>query len=155
AAGHPDIIKIRVDDNLGTTTKMTPEVYRAVIEEAHGRGLRVAAHIFYLDDAKALLRAGADLIAHSVRDKPIDAEFVSLMKARDIPYCPTLTREVSTFVYESTPAFFADPFFLREADRAVMAQLQEPGRQEAMRGSRAAQGYKAALEVAKQNLRAA
>src|SRR5262249_48098896 len=58
AAMKPDIIKIRVDDNLGTTAKMTPEIYRAVIDEAHRRGLRVAAHIFYLDDAKDLLRAG-------------------------------------------------------------------------------------------------
>ena len=67
AALRPDIIKIRVDDNLGTTAKMGPEVYRAVIDEAHRRGLRVAAHLFYLDDAKALLRAGVDLIAHSVQ----------------------------------------------------------------------------------------
>jgi imidazolonepropionase-like amidohydrolase len=155
AAVKPDMIKIRVDDNLGTATKMIPEVYRAVIDEAHRRGLRVAAHIFYLDDAKELLRAGVDMIAHSVRDKPIDAEFVALMKARNVPYCPTLTREVSTFVYESTPAFFSDPFFLREADRAVMAQLQEPPRQEAMRNSKSAQGYKAGLVVAKQNLKRA
>src|ERR1051326_5091451 len=133
AATKPDIIKIRVDDNLGTTAKMPPEVYRAVIDEAHRRGLRVAAHIFYLEDAKGLLRAGADFIAHSVRDKEIDDEFISLMKARSVPYCPTLTRELSTFVYESTPAFFSDPFFLREADREVIANLQEPGRQEAMR----------------------
>src|SRR5262249_29684178 len=110
AATKPDIIKIRVDDNLGATPKMTPDVYRAVIEEAHQRGLRVAAHIFYLEDAKDLLRAGADFIAHSVRDKEIDDEFISLMKKRDIPYCPTLTRELSTFVYESTPSFFSDPF---------------------------------------------
>ena len=48
----PDWVKIRVDDNLGTTPKMTPIVYRAVIEEAHRRGLRVAAHIFYLEDAR-------------------------------------------------------------------------------------------------------
>ena len=76
AAQKPDVIKIRVDDNLGTTTKMTPEVYRAVIDEAHRRGLRVAAHIFYLDDAKDLLRAGVDVIAHSVRDEDIDDEFI-------------------------------------------------------------------------------
>src|SRR6185436_12373173 len=117
--------------------------------------LRVAAHIFYLDDAKSLLKANVDLIAHSVRDRDIDAEFISLMKARSVPYCPTLTREISTFVYESTPAFFADPFFLREADRAVMAQLQEPARQAAMRGSASARGYKTALEVAKRNLKIA
>src|SRR5262249_45368780 len=101
AALKPDVIKIRVDDNLGTTEKMTPEIYRAVIAEAHAKGLRLAAHIFYLDDAKALVRAGADIIAHSVRDREIDDEFITLMKQRNIPYCPTLTREISTFVYES------------------------------------------------------
>ena len=153
AAMKPDLIKIRVDDNLGTTTKMTPEVYRAVIEEAHARKLRVAAHIFYLDDAKDLLRAGADIIAHSVRDKDVDDEFISLMKTKQASYVPTLTREISTFVYESTPAFFSDPFFLKEADAAVVAQLKEPARQTAMRESKSAQRYKLALEVAKRNLK--
>ncbi len=155
AASKPDIIKIRVDDNLGSNAKMSPEVYRAVIDEAHKRGLRVAAHIFYLDDAKDLLRAGVDLIAHSVRDKEIDDEFISLMKRRNIPYCPTLTREISTFIYESSPVFFSDAFFLREADREVIAQLQEPSRQDAMRRSQSAQRYKAALEVALRNLKKA
>jgi imidazolonepropionase-like amidohydrolase len=155
AATKPDIIKIRVDDNLGATPKMAPEVYRGVIDEAHQRGLRVAAHIFYLEDAKDLLRAGVDFIAHSVRDKDIDDEFISLMKKRDIPYCPTLTRDLSTFVYESTPPFFSDPLFLREADRDVVAQLREPQRQEAMRKSATAQRYKAALAVAMRNLKKA
>ena len=155
AAAKPDIIKVRVDDNLGTAVKMPPDVYRAVIDEAHKLGIRVAAHIFYLEDAKDLLRAGADFIAHSVRDKEIDDEFISLMKRRNIPYCPTLTREISTFVYESTPPFFSDPFFVREADPGVVAQLKEPQRQEAMRKSASAQRYKAALEIAKRNLKKA
>ncbi|MCR4374392.1 MAG: amidohydrolase family protein [Acidobacteria bacterium] len=155
AASRPDMIKIRVDDNLGTAQKMAPEVFRAVIEEAHRHGLRVAAHVFYLDDAKALLRAGVDMIAHSVRDRDIDAEFIALMKAGNIPYCPTLTRELSTFVYESTPAFLEDPFFLREADPTVVAGLKEPSRQEAMGKSKSAQAYKAALVVAERNLRTA
>jgi imidazolonepropionase-like amidohydrolase len=155
AADRPDIIKIRVDDNLGATAKMPAEVYRAVIDEAHRLGLRVAAHIYYLDDAKDLLRAGVDIIAHSVRDREIDDEFISLMKKRDIPYCPTLTRELSTFVYESTPKFFSDPFFLREADRDVIAQLQEVERQEAIRKSKSAQSYKAALAIAQRNLKKA
>jgi imidazolonepropionase-like amidohydrolase len=151
-ARKPDFIKIRVDDNLGATSKMPPEVYRAVIEEAHRQGLRVSAHVFYLDDAKDLLRAGVDMIAHSIRDRDIDDEFIKLMKARDVPYCPTLTRDVSTFVYESTPAFFKDPFFLREADPEIVAQLQDAKRQEAVAKSKSAQAYKAALVVAKRNL---
>ncbi len=148
-----DIIKIRVDDQLKTATKMTPDVYKAVIEEAHKRGLPVAAHIFYLEDAKGLLKAGVDFIAHSVRDQEVDAEFLSLMKQRNVPYCPTLTREISTFIYESTPPWFSDPFFTREADPAVVAQLQEPKRQQAMAQNAAAKAYKAALPTAMRNLK--
>lgn len=155
AALRVDWVKIRVDDNLGTATKMAPDVFTAVIAEAHARNLKVAAHIYYLEDAKALLKAGVDMIAHSVRDRDIDDEFIALMKARSVPYCPTLTRELSTFVYESTPEFFSDPFFLREADAAVVARLKEPARQEAMRTAKAAQTYKAQLPVAMRNLKRA
>jgi imidazolonepropionase-like amidohydrolase len=154
AALKPDWIKIRVDDNLGAGTKMPPEVYRAVIEEARARKLPVAAHIFYLEDAKGLLRAGVDFLAHSVRDLPVDAELIGLMRERDVCLSPTLMREVSTFVYESRPAFFDDPFFTREADPKVMAVLEEPERQAAMAKSRAAQAYKKGLEVARGNVKA-
>jgi imidazolonepropionase-like amidohydrolase len=150
----PDWIKIRVDDNLGTSQKMRPEVYRAVIEQAHAHKLRVAAHLFYLADAKDLLRAGVDYIAHSVRDAPVDRELIDLMKARNVCLCPTLMREVSTFVYESRPAFFDDPFFLREADPKVLAALQEPSRMAGVAKSKSAQQYKEALAVARGNVKA-
>ncbi len=153
AAQKVDIVKIRVDDNLGTTPKMTPEVYRAVIDEAHRRGMRVAVHLFYLDDAKAVLAAGADFIAHSVRDAPVDYAVIAAMKARGVCLSPTLMREVSTFVYESTPDFFADPFFLAHANAEWVATLREPARQEAMRTSASAQRYKVALEVASRNVK--
>ena len=145
----PDLIKIRVDDNLGATTKMPLEVARAVIEQAHKHGLAVAAHIFYLDDAKALLRAGVDFIAHSIRDLPVDDEVIGLLKARNVCVCPTLMREVSTFVYEQEPEFFKDPFFLQSADPAVLTALRDPQRQAQMRASKSAQRYKVALEVAR------
>lgn len=155
AAAKVDIVKIRVDDNLGAGQKMAPEVYRAVIDEAHALNLRVSAHIFYLEDAKNLLKAGVDMIAHSVRDLDIDDEFIALMKARNVPYCPTLSRETATFVYESTPSFFADPFFTREADKDMVARLQEPARQEAMRNSQSAQRYKQGLVIARRNVKKA
>jgi imidazolonepropionase-like amidohydrolase len=148
-----DAIKIRVDDNLGTAPKMPPEVYRAVIDEAHKRGLKVAVHIFYLADARGVLDAGADFIAHSVRDAAISPEVLGLLKSRGICLCPTLMREVSTFVYESTPDFFADPLFLAHADMQQVNQLKDPARQEAMRKSTSAQRYKAALEVASKNVK--
>jgi imidazolonepropionase-like amidohydrolase len=153
AAMKVDIIKIRVDDNLGTTSKMPPEVYRAVIDEAHKRNLRVAVHLFYLEDAKSVLDAGADFIAHSVRDTAVSPDLVSTLKARGVCYCPTLMREVSTFVYESLPPFFSDPFFTKYADATQVATLKEPARQQAMRASPSAQRYKAGLGVAGKNLK--
>jgi len=148
-----DIIKIRVDDNLGTTKKMPPEIYKAVIDEAHKKGARVAVHLFYLDDAKAVLDAGADFIAHSVRDKDVDEPLIAMLKRRDVCYCPTLMREVSTFTYDSTPAWFSDPLFLKHADMKAVNALKEPARQQQMKTSRAAQQYKAGLEVANRNLK--
>ena len=148
-----DIIKIRVDDNLGTSAKMTPEVYEAVITAAHERGLRVAAHLYYLDDAKALLEAGADLVAHSVRDVDVDDELISMLSENDVCYCPTLMREVSTYVYESRPEWFDEPFFLKEADPAVIEGLSAAAYQERIQDSSSAQTYKTQLEVAKTNLK--
>src|SRR6185369_6751834 len=148
AAMKVDIVKIRVDDNLGTTPKMAPDIYRAVIDQAHKKGLRVAVHLFYLDDAKSVLDAGADFIAHSVRDTDVDDAFVAMMKRRDVCYSPTLMREVSTFVYESTPSWFADPLFLKRADAKSLETLKQPARQEQMKNSKAAQRYKAGLDVA-------
>ncbi|MFN7924444.1 MAG: amidohydrolase family protein [Bryobacteraceae bacterium] len=153
AAQHPNFIKIRVDDQLGAQQKMAPEVWQAVLARAHEKKLPLAAHIFYLADARALLDAGADYIAHSVRDREIDADTIALLKKRDVCLCPTLTREVSAFVYESRPAFFDDAFFLKEADPKVLEQLTEPQRMAAMKNSRAAQQYKLALDMASRNLK--
>jgi len=82
AAKKVDIIKIWVDDRDHTVTKLSPELYRAAIDEAHKKGLRTIAHIFTLDDAKGVLRAGIDNFAHSVRDKDIDEEYLNLVKAK-------------------------------------------------------------------------
>ena len=82
AAKKVDIVKIWVDDRNGKYKKLTPELYGAVIDEAHKRGLRVTVHVYYLDDAKGLLKAGVDAFAHGVRDKEVDEEFMTLVKQR-------------------------------------------------------------------------
>lgn len=148
-----DFMKIRVDDNLGAGKKMPEEIYRAVIKRSHELGYRVATHMYYLEDARKLLDAGSDLIAHSVRDLPVDPSFIALIKEKGVGYCPTLTREISTFVYESTPEFFNDPFFAREYDSATVAPLKDPARQERVRENAAAQTYKAQLPQAMANLK--
>ena len=148
-----DWMKIRVDDNLGTSPKMSEEVYTAVIKRSHDLGYKIATHMYYLDDAKKLLAAGSDLMAHSVRDLPVDDEFISLLKERKVCYCPTLTRELSTFVYGNTPGFFSDPFFTNKYDSATIAPLKDPARQEQIRNSKSAQTYQKQLPVAMANLK--
>lgn len=147
-----DFIKVRVDDNLGRTPKMSWTLFDALLEQAHSRRLPLAVHLFYLDDAKYILEAGADLIAHSVRDLPVDEEFIDLIKANDVCYIPTLTREVSTFVYEEEPAFFSDPFFRQEVDQQLIDELLQPERMSRIRNSAMAQAYKEGLEVAMANV---
>src|SRR2546425_625784 len=72
AAHKVDIVKVWVDTRDGKYKKLTPELYGAIIDEAHQRGLRVTAHIFDLEDAKGLIRAGIDALAHGVRDQDVD-----------------------------------------------------------------------------------
>ena len=151
AAMKVDNVKIRVDDNLGTTPKMAPEIYRAVIDEAHKRNLRVAVHLFYLGDAKSVLDAGADFIAHSVRDLDVDNDLIAKLKARGVCMCPTLMREVSTYVYESTPAFFSDPLFVKYSDAQWISQRKDPAFQAKTAKDPTGQRYKVALEVASRN----
>ncbi len=77
-----DLVKLWVDDRNGEYEKLGPALYGAIIDEAHSHNLRTTAHIFALEDAKGLLRAGLDAFAHSVRDRDVDDEFVELIRER-------------------------------------------------------------------------
>jgi imidazolonepropionase-like amidohydrolase len=150
-----NIIKIHVDGAPGDPNKLKPDMYRAIIDQAHKRGLRVASHLYYLDDARDLLQAGVDVIAHSIRDQDVDAAFIADLRRRNVAYIPTLTRDLSVFVYETTPAFFTDPFFLRHADtyRRQVDQLKDPKLQEKTRASAETKRIKQALVQAQRNLK--
>lgn len=152
ADAKADLIKMHI---TGSPEDTQPAVYKVLIDEAHKRGLRVAAHLFYIKDARGLLDAGVDVIAHSVRDQDVDAPLIAEIKRRDVGYIPTLTRDLAIFVYESTPPFFTDPFFLREAKfyRPQMMQLSDPAQQEKTRNNQEAQSIKQALKQANRNLK--
>jgi imidazolonepropionase-like amidohydrolase len=90
AERNPDLIKIlfiiRPDENLDQLTGLV----NVAINESHKLGIRVAAHATQLDTAKAALNAGADILVHSIEDRRVDAEFLSMLKARNAIYIPTL-----------------------------------------------------------------
>ncbi len=127
SARKVDLVKIWVDDRNGMYKKLTPELYGAIIDEAHKNGLRVTAHIFTLEDAKGLLRAGIDAFAHGVRDKDIDDEFLNMMKQRPavvvVPNLPD--RGVATdlsWLGESVPAAELKTLQAAATDRPAVQQ---------------------------------
>ena len=152
ADARVDVVKIHI---TGGPDDMTPAVYGALIDQAHTRGLRVAAHLYYLEDARGLVDAGVDVIAHSVRDQDVDTDLIAEINRRNIAYTPTLTRDLAQFFYETTPAFFTDPFFLRHeaAFLPEITLLSDPARQEQLRNSAGVQATKPALEQGSRNLK--
>lgn len=148
-----DIIKTRIEGPPDAPIRK-PEVYGALIQQAHADKLRVAAHMFTVDETKGLVDAGADVLAHSIRDRDPDATLIAAIKSRDIGYIPTLTRDLSVFVYESAPFFANDPFFTKEAAyRAPFAALMDPAAQAKVKADKSAQSIKPALAQASRSLK--
>jgi imidazolonepropionase-like amidohydrolase len=118
-----DFIKIWVDDRSGTVNKLSPALYRAVIDEAHKHGTRVIAHVYYLDDAKDLVRAGIDGFAHLVRDREMDDEVIALIKQKNVLVMPNLAiSENGTHV--EAPMWLDDALLREVAPAAVIDRVK-------------------------------
>jgi imidazolonepropionase-like amidohydrolase len=153
AAHHPDYVKMWVDDGLGHGTKIKPEIYQAIIDEAHKQHIRVFAHEYYLGDAKALLVAGIDGFAHSIRDQAVDNDVMQTMKARGVFLIPTLVRDEVLFAYADNLKWLDDPFFKAGYDPAALAFVRSPDNVEKSRKDPDIAKYRAGLEMAKKNLK--
>jgi imidazolonepropionase-like amidohydrolase len=155
AIRKPDLIKIWIDDFHGSLrVKMSPEVYGAATQEAHKLGLRVAAHIYYLSDAKSLVNAGVDVIAHGVRDQPVDAEFISLMKSHHVWYIPTIGLDESSYVYAEKPEWLNDQFLAHALQPALAAELHDADwRTKTLGNQKQVETAKASVATNKRNLK--
>jgi imidazolonepropionase-like amidohydrolase len=121
-------VKIWVDDREGSVPKLAPNVYRAIISEAHANDMQVLAHLSRtsaLADAKDLFRAGIDGFVHTVRDVDVDAEYLALVKAYpkvwtgpNIP-SPGRTLEEVNLLAETMPASQIDGLRKEAAARAA------------------------------------
>src|SRR5262249_45700904 len=108
AAKKANMVKFWVDDRGGTVEKLHPNLYRAIIDEAHKNNMRAFAHVMRLDDVKDLLRAGADGFAHMRRDRDME-ERIALVKARpNVFFQQTLWGERLSF-YTTKPAWLDEP----------------------------------------------
>ena len=121
AVHKPDFVKIWVDDRNGRQKKLTPELYQAAADEARKHNLPAIAHVFDLEDAKGLVRAGVEGFLHSIRDSPVDDEFIKLAKEHNIWITPNLggMNRASLIRPTGTPAWFDDPL-VRETVAPIM-----------------------------------
>jgi len=133
AARKADMVKIWLDDAGGAP--------------------RVAAHIYDLDDARAIVRAGVDIIAHGVRDKPVDAELIDTMKARSVWYIATMVLDYTNYIFAEQPPWMGEPFFQRALHPEVRTQLDDPAYRERTLGSPGPTKNRAAVATNKKNLK--
>lgn len=127
ASRKPTFVKIWVDDFNGTLPKkMSPEVYKAVIDEAHRAGLKVAAHVYYLEDARRLVDAGVDVLAHGVRDQLVDDALVHELRRKHVWYIPTLDLDESGYIYAQQPDWMKGDFFRHAVQSDVQIEITDP-----------------------------
>ena len=153
AGDKPDVVKIWVDDRFGDFKKTPIEISKAIIDVAHKHGIKVVAHVYYLNDAKQLVAAGLDAFGHSVRDRAVDDELIQLIKKHGTWFIPTLYREWATFMFEEPQQFLNDPFFARGLDERQKAVLASPEYHKALTSDKYFSRYPGILKTAKENLK--
>src|SRR5262245_37898948 len=126
AARKVDFVKIWVDDRNGTLPKLSPALYRAIIDEAHKNNLRVIAHVVTLADVKDLLRAGIDGFAHLFRDKEADTEVIGLLKARPQVFFMLTLWAPRLAAASERPSWLDDPALRESASADQIRQFGEP-----------------------------
>ena len=151
-AGGADYIKVWVDGGFGTRAKLTPEFCAAVLEQARKHGKLTFAHVYELSDAKMLVEQGLNVLAHNIRDREVDAEFIAVLKQRNVTLIPTLIRDEFLFAYGDAPAWIDDPFFQKVVPPERMAVLKTKIRDEQAKNPQRAL-FKEGFEMNKINLK--
>jgi imidazolonepropionase-like amidohydrolase len=154
ASHHPDFLKLWVDDIYGKFPKMDPAVFKAAIDEAHKNKIRVASHVFYLADAKALIADGVDALAHSIRDQPVDQALIGQMKKRGTYYVATLDVDESTFDFLDDPSLLDDPFLAGALAPEVIARFRTDDWREKVKADPNLPKIRAALANGMRNVKA-
>ena len=151
---HVDIVKLWMDTDLGRSARMPYPMAQTIIDEAHKDGDRAVAHIFFLQDAKALAGFGLDGFAHSVRDQAVDQALIDTMKKHGTwQMAATLSREASIFVYGKGAPFLKDPFFTRSVPAATVRTLESPAYVDGVRSDPRFEDYQRFLAQAEVNLK--
>lgn len=125
-AHHPSFLKMWVDDRLGQSPPFPPEITGPILEEARQQGVRVTAHVYYLADAKELIRRGVAALAHSVQDQEVDEEFLRLAKQNGVVQMATLSGIRKNLDYLENASFLNDPGLPRLFPAKMLETLRSP-----------------------------
>jgi imidazolonepropionase-like amidohydrolase len=125
-----DVIKVWVESLYGTRAKISPELRVAVLDQARKHGRVTTAHIYELADARMMIEAGLNVLAHNVRDREVDAEFIALVKQRNVALIPTLTRDEGLVAYAHTPPWIDEEYFRKSVPADRMEVLKTKVRDE-------------------------
>ena len=151
-AAGADYIKVWVDSGFGTRAKLTPEFCAAVLEQARKHGKLTFGHAYELSDARMLVERGLNVLAHNIRDREVDSDFIAVLKQRNVTLIPTLIRDEFLFVYGEAPAWIDDPFFLKFVPTERLAVLKTKIHDEQAKNPQRAL-FKAGFEMNKINLK--
>jgi imidazolonepropionase-like amidohydrolase len=123
AKKKPDLIKFWIDDRGGTVPKLTPNLYRTIIDEARKFNIRVMAHEYYLADARDLVEAGVAGFLHSVRDAEMDDMLVARMKEKNVYITPNLAIGGRGTALQNPP-YYKDPLLAEVYSPAAIALIR-------------------------------
>jgi imidazolonepropionase-like amidohydrolase len=152
APHKPDVVKIWVDDFWGQYPKMKPEIYAAIIDEAHKEHLRVAAHVYHLADAQRLAEDGVDMFAHSIRDAVIPDSLVEEMKSKHIAQITTMSLDDFLKAYAGSPAWLDDPYFRDALEPGMFQLVTSPQYMKSVQESKVTVAERRSLPFAMENM---
>ena len=121
-ARKPDFIKVWFIHTKEGDLAKEESIVRAVAEATHAAHIRLLVHATELPVAKAALRAGADVLVHSVFNDPVDDEFIGLLKQRNAILLPTLWVGHG-YVQTLTKKLVLTDYEKRLADPEILAQM--------------------------------
>lgn len=153
ASHHADLVKFWLDNGHGKIPPMDPAIYTAIIDEGHKRHLKVAAHVYNLADARSLVNANVDILAHSVRDQAVDPAFAQSLIDHKTWYIPTLALDEAFYVYASDRDIMKSAFFQQAAGPQLLAKLQAPDYVEKTLAAPQTEQSKKDHEIAMKNLK--
>lgn len=125
-----DLIKVWIESLYGLRPKIAPEISKAVIAQGRKDGKVTTVHIYEIADARMAIEAGVHVLAHNVRDREVDADFIALVKKHNVSLIPTLSRDEGLVAYAHSPAWIEESYFRKSVPPGRMDVLRNKVKQD-------------------------